>query len=64
MQRFFVGILGFYLDVLENGVIEIIVSVIKGIDEDIDDLMLIFFLEDLFLYGEILVNGVLVEQFI
>ncbi|XP_030887308.1 FRAS1-related extracellular matrix protein 2 [Leptonychotes weddellii] len=57
------GTLGSYLDVLENGATEITASVIKGTDEDTDDLMLTFVLEDPPLYGEILVNGVPAEQF-
>uniref|UniRef100_A0A8C0L9X7 FRAS1-related extracellular matrix protein 2 n=1 Tax=Canis lupus dingo TaxID=286419 RepID=A0A8C0L9X7_CANLU len=57
------GTLGSYLDVLENGATEITASVIKGTDEDTDDLMLTFLLEDPPLYGEILVNGVPAEQF-
>ncbi|XP_004680391.1 PREDICTED: FRAS1-related extracellular matrix protein 2 [Condylura cristata] len=57
------GTLGSYLDVLENGATEITANVIKGTDEDTDDLMLTFLLEDLPLYGEILVNGVPAEQF-
>ncbi|XP_066093052.1 FRAS1-related extracellular matrix protein 2 [Saccopteryx bilineata] len=57
------GTLGSYLDVLENGATEITANVIKGTDEDTDDLMLIFLLEDPPLYGEILVNGVPTEQF-
>ncbi|XP_055982229.1 FRAS1-related extracellular matrix protein 2 [Sorex fumeus] len=57
------GTLGSYLDVLENGAAEITASVIKGTNEDTDDLMLTFLLEDPPLYGEILVNGVPAEQF-
>ncbi|XP_022376363.1 FRAS1-related extracellular matrix protein 2 [Enhydra lutris kenyoni] len=57
------GTLGSYLDVLENGATEITASVIKGTDEDTDDVMLTFVLEDPPLYGEILVNGVPAEQF-
>ncbi|KAK1342222.1 hypothetical protein QTO34_016981 [Cnephaeus nilssonii] len=57
------GTLGSYLDVLENGATEITASVIKGTDEDTDDLVLTFLLEDPPLYGEILVNGVPAEQF-
>uniref|UniRef100_A0A8D1U9Z7 FRAS1-related extracellular matrix protein 2 n=1 Tax=Sus scrofa TaxID=9823 RepID=A0A8D1U9Z7_PIG len=57
------GTLGSYLDVLENGATEITANVIKGTNEDTDDLMLTFLLEDPPLYGEILVNGVPAEQF-
>ncbi|XP_012790681.2 FRAS1-related extracellular matrix protein 2 [Sorex araneus] len=57
------GTLGSYLDVLENGAAEITANIIKGTDEDTDDLMLTFLLEDPPLYGEILVNGVPAEQF-
>ncbi|XP_003799755.1 FRAS1-related extracellular matrix protein 2 [Otolemur garnettii] len=57
------GTLESYLDVLENRATEITASVIKGTDEGTDDLMLTFLLEDPPLYGEILVNGVPVEQF-
>lgn len=58
-----VGTLGSYLDVLENGAAEITANVIKGTDQDTDDLMLTFLLEDSPLYGEILLNGVPAEQF-
>ncbi|CAK6442941.1 unnamed protein product [Pipistrellus nathusii] len=57
------GTLGSYLDVLENGATEITASVIKGTDEDTDDLVLNFLLENPPLYGEILLNGVPAEQF-
>ncbi|XP_008575110.1 PREDICTED: FRAS1-related extracellular matrix protein 2 [Galeopterus variegatus] len=57
------GTLESYLDVLENEATEITANVIKGTDEDTDDLMLTFLLEDPPLYGEILVNGVPAEQF-
>uniref|UniRef100_F6SBL8 FRAS1-related extracellular matrix protein 2 n=1 Tax=Monodelphis domestica TaxID=13616 RepID=F6SBL8_MONDO len=57
------GTLGSYLDVLENEAAEITAHVIKGTDEDTDDLMLTFLLENPPLYGEILVNGIPAEQF-
>lgn len=57
------GTLGSYLDVLENGATEVTASVIRGTDEDTDDLMLTFLLEDPPLHGEILVSGVPAEQF-
>uniref|UniRef100_A0A2K6EQE4 FRAS1-related extracellular matrix protein 2 n=1 Tax=Propithecus coquereli TaxID=379532 RepID=A0A2K6EQE4_PROCO len=57
------GTLESYLDVLENRATEITANIIKGTDEDTDDLMLTFLLEDPPLYGEILVNGVPAEQF-
>lgn len=57
------GTLGSYLDVLENGATEVTASVIRGTDEDTDDLMLTFLLEDPPVHGEILVNGVPAEQF-
>ncbi|XP_068920733.1 FRAS1-related extracellular matrix protein 2 [Petaurus breviceps papuanus] len=57
------GTLGSYLDVLENEAAEITAHVIKGTDEDTDDLMLTFLLENPPLYGEILVKGVPTKQF-
>ncbi|XP_020825655.1 LOW QUALITY PROTEIN: FRAS1-related extracellular matrix protein 2 [Phascolarctos cinereus] len=57
------GTLGSYLDVLENEAAEITAHVIKGTDEDTDDFMLTFLLENPPLHGEILVNGVPAEQF-
>ncbi|XP_032007089.1 FRAS1-related extracellular matrix protein 2 [Hylobates moloch] len=57
------GTLESYLDVLENGATEITANVIKGTNEETDDLMLTFLLEDPPLYGEILVNGIPAEQF-
>uniref|UniRef100_A0A2K6BN80 FRAS1 related extracellular matrix 2 n=1 Tax=Macaca nemestrina TaxID=9545 RepID=A0A2K6BN80_MACNE len=57
------GTLESYLDVLENGATEVTANVIKGTNEESDDLMLTFLLEDPPLYGEILVNGIPAEQF-
>ncbi|XP_004711328.1 FRAS1-related extracellular matrix protein 2, partial [Echinops telfairi] len=51
------GRLGSYLDVLENGATEITASIIKGTNENTDDLMLTFLLDGPPLLGEILVNG-------
>ncbi|XP_075419717.1 FRAS1-related extracellular matrix protein 2 [Tenrec ecaudatus] len=51
------GRLGSYLDVLENGATEITASIIKGTNENTDDLMLTFLLDDPPLLGEILVHG-------
>ncbi|MBN3301553.1 FREM2 protein, partial [Amia calva] len=52
------GTIGSYMDVLENGATEITTNVIQGRDEDTDDLMLTFIVEDVPVLGEILVNGV------
>ncbi|NXC03213.1 FREM2 protein, partial [Orthonyx spaldingii] len=57
------GTLGSYLDVLENGVAEITANVIQGTDEDTDDLMLTFIVEDPPQHGSILVQGVPAERF-
>uniref|UniRef100_A0A8C0GTI4 FRAS1 related extracellular matrix 2 n=1 Tax=Chelonoidis abingdonii TaxID=106734 RepID=A0A8C0GTI4_CHEAB len=57
------GTLGSYLDVLENGAAEITTKVIQGTDEDTDDLMLTFILEDPPQHGDILVQGVPAEKF-
>uniref|UniRef100_A0A8D0FFR7 FRAS1 related extracellular matrix 2 n=1 Tax=Strix occidentalis caurina TaxID=311401 RepID=A0A8D0FFR7_STROC len=57
------GTLGSYLDVLENGVAEITANVIQGTDEDTDDLMLTFIVEDPPQHGNILVQGMPAERF-
>lgn len=57
------GLLGASLDVLENGATEITSNVIQGRDEDTDDLMLTFILEEPPRLGEILVNGAPAERF-
>uniref|UniRef100_A0A8C4VP97 FRAS1 related extracellular matrix 2 n=1 Tax=Gopherus evgoodei TaxID=1825980 RepID=A0A8C4VP97_9SAUR len=57
------GTLGSYLDVLENGAAEITTKVIQGTDEDTDDLMLTFIVEDPPQHGDILVQGVPAERF-
>ncbi|KAJ8269596.1 hypothetical protein COCON_G00122030 [Conger conger] len=57
------GLLGASIDVLENGATEITSNVIQGRDEDTDDLMLTFIVEELPKLGEIMVNGVPTEKF-
>ncbi|XP_059902249.1 FRAS1-related extracellular matrix protein 3 [Gadus macrocephalus] len=57
------GLLGASIDVLENGATEITNNVIQGHDEDTDDLMLTFIVEEPPRMGEILVNGVPTERF-
>ncbi|XP_062869848.1 FRAS1-related extracellular matrix protein 2a [Trichomycterus rosablanca] len=51
------GTIGSHLDVLENGATKITNGIIQGKDEDTDDLMLTFIVEDAPAHGEILVNG-------
>ncbi|KAK7930560.1 hypothetical protein WMY93_006955 [Mugilogobius chulae] len=57
------GLLGASIDVLENGATEITSNVIQGRDEDTDDLMLTFIVEEPPSLGEILVNGAPAERF-
>ncbi|KAI1883643.1 hypothetical protein AGOR_G00233680 [Albula goreensis] len=57
------GLLGASIDVLENGATEITSNVIQGRDEDTDDLMLTFIVEEPPKLGEIMVNGVPAERF-
>ncbi|NXQ66192.1 FREM2 protein, partial [Quiscalus mexicanus] len=57
------GTLGSYLDVLENGAAEITANVIQGTDQDTDDFMLTFIVEDPPQHGSILVQGVPAERF-
>lgn len=57
------GLLGASIDVLENGATEITSNVLQGRDEDTDDLMLTFIVEEPPRLGEILVNGVPAERF-
>ncbi|XP_043929269.1 FRAS1-related extracellular matrix protein 2 [Protopterus annectens] len=57
------GTIGSHLDVLENSVTEITTNIIRGTDEDTDDLMLTFIVEDPPLLGQILVNGNPSERF-
>ncbi|GCB66619.1 hypothetical protein scyTo_0013597 [Scyliorhinus torazame] len=57
------GQLGSHIDVLEKGATEITTNVIQGTDEDTDDLMLTFIVEDPPKLGEILVNGLPTERF-
>lgn len=57
------GLLGASIDVLENGATEITSNVIQGRDEDTDDLILTFIVEEPPRLGEILVNGGPAERF-
>lgn len=57
------GLLGASIDVLENGATEITSNVIQGCDEDTDDLVLTFIVEEHPKLGEILVNGAPAERF-
>ena len=57
------GTIGSHIDVLENAATEITTSVLQGSDEDTDDLMLTFIVEDPPVMGEILVNGVPSDRF-
>uniref|UniRef100_A0A669EDI1 Fras1 related extracellular matrix 3 n=1 Tax=Oreochromis niloticus TaxID=8128 RepID=A0A669EDI1_ORENI len=57
------GLLGASIDVLENGATVITSNVIQGHDEDTDDLMLTFIVEEPPRLGEILVNGAPAERF-
>ncbi|XP_072320110.1 FRAS1-related extracellular matrix protein 3 [Eucyclogobius newberryi] len=57
------GLLGASIDVLENGATEITSNVIQGRDEDTDDLMLTFIVEEPPRLGEILVNDAPAERF-
>lgn len=57
------GTIGSTMEVLENGATEITSSVIQGEDDDTDNLMLTFILEDAPVLGEILVNGAPASKF-
>ncbi|XP_077574702.1 FRAS1-related extracellular matrix protein 3 [Stigmatopora nigra] len=57
------GVVGVSIDVLENGAAEITSDVIRGRDEDTDDLMLMFIVEEPPTLGEILVYGAPAERF-
>ncbi|XP_054845897.1 FRAS1-related extracellular matrix protein 3 [Eublepharis macularius] len=57
------GLLGAFIDVLENSATEITTSLIQGTDEDTDELALTFIVEDPPKLGDILVDGVPSERF-
>ncbi|XP_042325617.1 FRAS1-related extracellular matrix protein 3 [Sceloporus undulatus] len=57
------GLLGAFIDVLENSVTEITTSLIQGTDEDTDELALTFIVEDPPKLGDILVDGVPAKKF-
>ncbi|XP_051993005.1 FRAS1-related extracellular matrix protein 2-like isoform X2 [Xyrauchen texanus] len=57
------GLLGASIDVLENGATEITRNVIQGRDEDTDDLILTFIVEEPPRLGEIMVRGAPAERF-
>ncbi|XP_069779228.1 FRAS1-related extracellular matrix protein 3 [Narcine bancroftii] len=57
------GQLGSHIDVLENRATKITTNVIRGTDEDTDDLLLTFIVENPPKLGEILVHGLPVERF-
>ncbi|KAH0616010.1 hypothetical protein JD844_026752, partial [Phrynosoma platyrhinos] len=57
------GLLGAFIDVLENSVTEITTSLIQGTDEDTDELALTFIVEDPPKLGDILVDGVPAKRF-
>ncbi|KAM8897925.1 FRAS1-related extracellular matrix protein 2a [Spinachia spinachia] len=57
------GTIGSHMDVLENGASEITTNVIQGHDDDTDDLLLTFIVEDPPELGEILVKGVPAASF-
>ncbi|KAK9398840.1 FRAS1-related extracellular matrix protein 2 [Crotalus adamanteus] len=57
------GLLGTFIDVLENSATEITTSLIQGTDEDTDELALTFIVEDPPKLGSILVDGVPSKRF-
>ncbi|KAL2094307.1 hypothetical protein ACEWY4_009026 [Coilia grayii] len=57
------GTIGSTMEVLENGATEITSSVIQGEDDDTDDLMLTFIVDDPPALGEILVKGEPTKKF-
>uniref|UniRef100_A0ABM5GJ71 FRAS1-related extracellular matrix protein 3 isoform X1 n=1 Tax=Pogona vitticeps TaxID=103695 RepID=A0ABM5GJ71_9SAUR len=57
------GLLGAFIDVLENSATEITTSLIQGTDEDTDELALTFIVEDPPRLGDILVDGVPSKRF-
>ncbi|XP_060634878.2 FRAS1-related extracellular matrix protein 3 [Anolis sagrei] len=57
------GLLGAFIDVLENSATEITNSLIQGTDEDTDELALTFIVEDPPKLGDILVDGVPSKKF-
>uniref|UniRef100_A0A670YSC8 FRAS1 related extracellular matrix 3 n=1 Tax=Pseudonaja textilis TaxID=8673 RepID=A0A670YSC8_PSETE len=57
------GLLGAFIDVLENSATEITTSLIQGTDEDTDELALTFIVEDPPKLGSILVDGIPSKRF-
>ncbi|XP_026524411.1 FRAS1-related extracellular matrix protein 3 [Notechis scutatus] len=57
------GLLGAFIDVLENSATEITTSLIQGTDEDTDELALTFIVEDPPKLGSILVDGIPSKKF-
>uniref|UniRef100_A0A8C6XPC6 FRAS1 related extracellular matrix 3 n=1 Tax=Naja naja TaxID=35670 RepID=A0A8C6XPC6_NAJNA len=57
------GLLGAFIDVMENSATEITTSLIQGTDEDTDELALTFIVEDPPKLGSILVDGIPSKRF-